>query len=209
MTAADPMVSIIMIFLNADRFMREAIESVVTQTFDDWELLLVDDGSSDGSTALAGEYQARFPSRVRYLEHPGHRNRGMSASRNLGVAEARGRLIAFLDADDVWLPDKLRRQVALLEAQPEAALLYGGTLYWYGWTGRAEDLARDRVPSAGIGADRLYRPPALATLLYPLGEGTAPSMSNLMCRRSLIDEVGGFEESFQGFYEDQAFLAKV
>ncbi|MFN0178290.1 MAG: glycosyltransferase [Gemmatimonadales bacterium] len=207
-----PSVSVIVIFLNAERFMREAIESVVAQHSGDWELLLVDDGSTDGSTALAHEYLERLPGKVRYLEHPEHRNRGMSASRNLGLRHARGRLIAFLDADDVWLPNKLTRQVALLDAHPEAAMVYGATQYWHGWTGRDEDLARDHVPSLGIPGDTLYHPPTLSTLLYPLGQGTAPCPSDIMFRRSLVDEIGGFEEAFGGgnqLYEDQAFLAKV
>ena len=79
-------VSVICIFYNAERFFREAIDSVLEQEFDDFEFLLVDDGSTDGSTAIALEYVAQHPDRVRYLEHEGHANRGMSATRNLGLA---------------------------------------------------------------------------------------------------------------------------
>src|SRR5829696_811917 len=98
-----PLVSSVMIFFNAERFIREAIESVFAQTYDNWELLLVDDGSTDDSTQIALHYAEQYPERVRYLEHPGHQNRGMSASRNLGVSQAKGEYIALLDADDVWL----------------------------------------------------------------------------------------------------------
>src|SRR5438128_12540181 len=97
-----PLVSAIIIFLNAEQFIQEAIESVFAQTYDNWELLLVDDGSTDGSTAIARSYLERHPRRVRYLEHSEHANRGMSASRNIGSRYARGEYIAFLDADDVW-----------------------------------------------------------------------------------------------------------
>src|SRR5215207_11709928 len=105
------LVSSVMIFLNAEKFIEEAIESVFAQTYDNSELLLVDDGSTDDSTQIALRYAERDPEKVRYLEHPGHRNRGMSASRNLGVSHAEGEYVAFLDADDVWLPYKLQRQV--------------------------------------------------------------------------------------------------
>src|SRR5215211_6343875 len=109
-----PLVSVVIPFLNAERFIQEAIESVFAQTYDNWELLLVDDGSNDGSTRIALEYAERNSGRVRYLQHPGHRNRGVSASRNLGISSARGEYIAFLDADDVWLPHKLEQQVEIL-----------------------------------------------------------------------------------------------
>src|SRR5919198_1004258 len=105
-----PLVSAIIIFLNAERFIQEAIESVFAQTYDAWELLLVDDGSTDGSTAIARRYAEQHPGKVRYLEHNGHQNRGKSASRNLAIRNCTGEYIAFLDADDVWLPRKLEQQ---------------------------------------------------------------------------------------------------
>src|SRR5216684_3354263 len=99
-----PLTSVIMIFLNAEKFIQEAIESVFAQGYDSWELLLVDDGSTDSSTVLALRYAEQYPVKVRYIEHEGHQNRGMSASRNLGIRHAQGEYLAFLDADDVWLP---------------------------------------------------------------------------------------------------------
>ena len=67
----------------------------------------------------------------------------MSASRNLGLREAQGEFVAFIDADDVYLPEKLERQSDLLDAHPDAAMVYGPTLHWHSWTGRAEDAALD------------------------------------------------------------------
>src|SRR5438874_6806278 len=110
-----PLVSVIIIFLNGGDYLEEAIASVLAQTYENWELWLVDDGSTDSGTALAKTYHGRYPGKVNYLEHVGHQNRGMSASRNLGIAHARGELLAFLDADDVWRPDKLAHQVALMQ----------------------------------------------------------------------------------------------
>src|SRR6266566_10127625 len=109
-------VSVVIIFFNAERFIQEAIDSVFAQTYKNWELLLVDDGSGEGSTAIARSYVERDPQHVRYLEHPGHANRGMSASRNLGIGNAQGAYVAFLDADDVWFSNILEEQVAILEA---------------------------------------------------------------------------------------------
>ena len=81
-------VSAIIIFYNAERFLAEAINSVLGQTFTDWELVLVDDGSTDGSTAIALRYALQYPLRMRYMQHPGGINRGMTASRNLGSPRA-------------------------------------------------------------------------------------------------------------------------
>src|SRR5262245_33392805 len=110
---APGLVSVVTNFLNAAPYLRESIDSVIAQSHAGWELLLVDDGSDDGSTGIARRAAGRDPARCRFLEHPGHQNRGASAARNLGIAHARGEFVAFLDADDVWLPDRLARSVAL------------------------------------------------------------------------------------------------
>src|SRR5436190_10910923 len=90
------LVSVIMIFLDEKRFIREAIQSVLAQTYENWELLLLDDGSRDGSSEIARCIAAQHTTRVRYLEHTGHQNLGMSASRNLGIRYAKGAYVAFL-----------------------------------------------------------------------------------------------------------------
>jgi glycosyltransferase involved in cell wall biosynthesis len=209
---AEPLVSVVMIFLNGEKYIREAIESIINQTFDSWELMLVDDGSSDSSTQIAQSYASRFSGRIAYLEHESHCNRGMSASRNLGIRHGRGQLVAFLDSDDVWLPYKLERQVALMKSYPEAGMIYGASLYWYSWTGDPEDATRDHVPDPGIPADILFDPPSLLSKLYPLGPATTPPPSDFLVRRHVVDMVGGFEEHFRGIlqlYDDQAFLVKI
>lgn len=203
-----PLVSVIIIFLNAEKFIQEAIESVLAQTYSNWELLLVDDGSTDGSSAIALECAQHYPRRAHYLEHEGHRNRGMSASRNLGIRQAKGEYIAFLDADDVWLPHKLEQQVAILSAQPEAALVYGPTQWWYSWTGRPEDGRRDFVHDPGVPLNTLVKPPSLLTEFLRNG-GVSPCTCSVLIRRNVIERVGGFEDRFRGLYEDQAFFAKV
>jgi glycosyltransferase involved in cell wall biosynthesis len=205
---SNPMVSIITIFLNAGSFIEEAIASVRAQTFADWELILVDDGSTDQSTAIAQQYASLHPEQIRYYKHERHQNRGMSASRNLGICMSHGEYIAFLDADDVWLPQNLERQVALLQAQPSAAMVYSSTQWWYSWTGRPEDQSRDFMHDLGVPADTLLQPPRLlATFLqHP---GSSPCTCSVLLRRSAVEQVGIFEERFRGMYEDQIFFAKL
>jgi glycosyltransferase involved in cell wall biosynthesis len=202
-----PLVSAIIIFFNAERFIEEAIESVLAQTYDAWELLLVDDGSTDGSRALALRYAKRFPDKVRCLEHEGRRNLGMSASRNLGIRHARGQYVAFLDADDVWLPSKLEHQVGLLNAHPTAGMVYGPTQWWYSWSGPSNDGRNDFVYPPGLPA-RLIQPPALLLDFLRI-EGLSPCTCSLLVRREVLERTGGFEESFRGLYEDQALCAKI
>ncbi len=208
--SSKPLVSGIIIFLNAEeKFFHEAIESVFAQTYDNWELMLVDDGSTNGSTEVAQRYAEQYPNKVRYLEHEGHQNRGMSASRNLGIRNAKGEYIAFLDADDIWLPPKLERQVAILEAQPEAAMVYGSTLMWHSWTGNPEDIERDRGRLLGVPPDTLVKPPTLLTLFLKREAVETPATCGVLIRREVIESIGRFEETFRGMYEDQAFFAKL
>jgi glycosyltransferase involved in cell wall biosynthesis len=208
----ESLVSCIVTFLNTEDFLGEAVESVLAQTHENLELLLVDDGSTDGSTKIARRYAERSPEKVRYLEHEGHENRGAAASRNLGMGEARGEYIALLDSDDVWLEHKLEDQVTLLEANPEAGMVYGQSQYWHSWTTNPEDAHRDHVPKLGVPTDTLFEPAMLSKLVYPLGPATAPCPSDLLLRRSVVERVGGFEEAFRGMYQlydDQTFLAKM
>ena len=204
-----PFVSIVIIFFNAGEvFFEEAIASVFAQTYDNWELLFVDDGSTDVSTEIAKRYAAQYPDRVRYLQHEEHQNRGMSASRNLGIHHAKGEYIALLDADDVWLLEKLERQVDILETQPETGMVYGSTLMWHGWTGNPADALRDRQRSLGIEPNTLVQPPTLLTLVLQ-HKAETPGTCGVLLRRKVVEEVGGFVESFRGMYEDQAFFSKV
>jgi glycosyltransferase involved in cell wall biosynthesis len=202
------LVSCIVIFFNAgEKFFIEAIESVFAQTYNHWELLLADDGSSDKSTEIALQYAQQYPEKVRYVEHEGHQNRGMSATRNLGIHHARGEYIALLDADDIWLPQKLEKQVEILEAHPEAGMVYGSTLTWHSWTGNPEDVKRDSQRRLGVQPDILLQPPTLLRLFLQ-GKADTPGTCSVLIRRELIKKVGGFEESFRGMYEDQIFFYK-
>ena len=203
---ADALVSVITIFLDEERFLAEAVESVLAQTYPHWELLLCDDGSTDRSSELARDYARRHPGRIRYLEHPGHENRGMSATRNLGIAAARGEFVSYLDGDDLWAPEKLERQVSILREHPSAAAVYGRLHVWYGWTGRDEDRARDFLQPLGGPPDVPVPPPEL---LIRFLRNDMYTPSGLLFRRSVLEEIGGYEESFRGMHEDGIALAKI
>jgi glycosyltransferase involved in cell wall biosynthesis len=202
-------VSCVIIFLDGAAFIDEAIRSVVGQEgFDDWELLLVDDGSTDESTAIALRW-ASDDARIHYLEHEGHANRGMSASRNLGLSHARGDYVGFLDCDDVWLPGKLASQVALLDRHPEVDATYGPTLVWYGWTGDVADVARDRLGPIDVPSGTIVKPPTLLEGFRRSGGSTVPAICSVLVRREALLAVGGFDDRFRGSYEDQVFYSKM
>ena len=167
----------IMIFLDAERFIEQAIASVFAQTNAHWELLLVDDGSRDGSTTIAKIYAARHSDRVRYLEHPGHANRGTGASRNLGLAHAHGDYITFLDADDLFLPERLTQHVELLERRSDVDAVRGQVLFWRSWRGPGANDAEDvSGPSGRRGhASRASRSPPR--------ERSSPSQANARSAR--------------------------
>ncbi len=107
-----PLISIIMPCYNAERFIETSIQSVLAQTRSDWELLLCDDCSSDRTPAICQEWVER-DRRIHYFR--ASENRGVGAARNLGLEKARGRYIAFLDSDDLWLPERLERHIAFME----------------------------------------------------------------------------------------------
>jgi len=205
-TAPAPTVTVVMIFLNAQAYIEEAIESVLAQTCRDFELVLVDDGSTDASTEIAKRYATEHPGRVLYTEHDQHRNRGMSASRNLGVSVGRGKLISFLDSDDIWLPNRLERFVAEIEKYPEAGMLYGPTLYWYSWSRSATQ--KDYPGRLELPTHMLLPPPLPLRRWLETGGGCLPGICSLIVRREAYLGIGGFEPSFRGLYEDQVFLSK-
>ena len=237
MAHVDPLISVITPFLNGKRFLEEAIQSVLAQTLSDFELLLIDDGSTDGSSSLARDYAARFSQQIRYFEHAGHTNRGKSISRNLGIANARGEHLTFLDADDVFLPRKLETQAQLLARYPQAVMVYVTTEYLVTWemeraettaeiaaradTARADTARVDaaRVDAArarkgdwygrlGVAPERLYSPPELL-VAYLRDPGIVPCICGLLARTASVKLTGAFDENIQDLFEDQIFLVKM
>ncbi len=184
-----PAVSIVVPVYNRATTLPRAIASVLLQDFTDWELVLVDDGSTDGGIDAV---LADGAPRIRALRHP--INRGAPAARNTGIAAAQGDLIAFLDSDDEWLPGKLSAQIALLERGSArlGALCTGFILHRVASGGCTE-----RVPQAS--------PTWLATLLD--GCTLSPG-STLLVRRACFEQVGLFAEDLARF-EDWDWLLRL
>src|SRR5712692_4293853 len=118
---SSPTVSVVIPVYNGERYLAEAISSVLDQTYKNFELIVVDDGSTDQSAAVVRSFT---DDRIRYLYQS---NGGASKARNLGVAASRGTVIAFLDSDDVWLPHKLERQIDCLASHKDVGAVY----CWY------------------------------------------------------------------------------
>lgn len=196
-----PRVSIIIPFLNASAYLGEAIESVYAQAFRDWELVLVDDGSTDDGPAIAKTHADRDQRIV--LISPDPARRGAAAARNRGIAAARGSLISFLDADDLYMPDKLARDVIALDADPRAAWVYGATR-WIHENGHT----RDHIDRLGVRLDRCYEPPEILARIILEERGDIPCTCAAMIRKGPLDAVGGFEERF-ALYEDQSLWVKL
>jgi glycosyltransferase involved in cell wall biosynthesis len=117
-------ISVIIPVYNGERFLAEAIQSVLDQTLPPDEIIVVNDGSTDGTATIVARLAASAPLPIRYIYQE---NRGASAARNAGIRLAQGRILAFQDADDIWLPQKQVRQLALLEADPPADIVTGFT----------------------------------------------------------------------------------
>jgi glycosyltransferase involved in cell wall biosynthesis len=202
-----PLISVVLCFYNEEKFLKEAIDSVMNQDYENWELILVDDGSSDNSTNIACKFANEHPDKILYLEHPHHANRGLSASRNVGIKKTNGEFVAFIDADDVWLPEKLSEQIKIFDNNPEVTVILEASEYWRSWNSNDE---QDIIIPIGA-KEGVYSPPNLMTTLYPLGKGSAPCPSGIMARKVVFRRCS-FEENFRGMYqmyEDQAFLCKV
>ena len=172
-----PAVSVITPAYNAAAFLAQTIDSIRAQTFEDWELVVIDDGSTDGTTELVEEYQER-DGRVRLLHQA---NAGPSAARNHGMREARGEFFAFLDSDDTWEPEYLERQLGVFREYPDTHLVTA--------------VARFR------GGPYDGRPMRPFTIGYPvltlrdiIGDDTAVFIMTIF-RRQVFDTIGGLDES--------------
>ena len=187
MTAC-PLVSVVLPVYNRAQFLRRAIQSVRAQTFRDLELVVVDDGSTDGSAAAVPPSE---DSRIRVIRLP--RNRGVSRARNIGIEEARGTLVAFLDSDDEWLPEKLERQVARFREHPAE----DNTLVSCRFI-RHDDLThRISAPSRPI-----PRGDAFARIV----QGHAPLPSCVVMPRPLVKAAGGLDEALPAFADYELWL---
>jgi glycosyltransferase involved in cell wall biosynthesis len=174
---AAPLVSVVVLTNNREVLLRETVQSILSQDLGDLELIVVDNESADGTARYMAGLADR---RVRYFRNPNHGI--VSVNRNFGIRQARGALVAFCDDDDLWLPQKLSRQVQAMRAAPAAVLCFTN--------GVAFRKGEDHELALVSGKKRLLRR-AFAGLLL---ENTIPSCS-VMARREALERVGMFDES--------------
>ncbi|HKO96679.1 MAG TPA: glycosyltransferase [Pyrinomonadaceae bacterium] len=171
--AQSPLVSVIMPVWNRENLVSEAIQSVCLQIYQNWELIVVDDGSTDKSAESIAAFLD--DKRIRYF-HIAHK--GQAAARNVGLKNSRGQLIAYLDSDDIWYPAFLARMVEAFNGAPDRDWAYAAKLF--------------SDPSDGT--HRIFDIPAERTSLLA---GNAVPMTALVHRRSLIEQVGMFDEQLE------------
>jgi glycosyltransferase involved in cell wall biosynthesis len=166
-------VSVVIPTYNYGRFIRDAIDSVMLQTYPALEVIVVDDGSTDDTQEILAGFGDRI---VKVLQ----KNAGVAAARNAGMAVARGEFLAFLDSDDLWLPEKVEKQIALFEADPELGLVHCGA---------------ERFDTAGktLSVELTGLEGWAARELIALGHGLVAVGSSMMVPRSVAEEVGGFD----------------
>jgi teichuronic acid biosynthesis glycosyltransferase TuaG len=181
----DPLVSIVTPAYNATRFVPQTIESVLSQTYTDWELLIVDDCSEDDTVSVVGSYATR-DSRVCLLRH--QRNCGPAQARETALQASRGRYIAFLDSDDLWLPQKLEHQLAFMQRR-QATLCF--TQF-------------RRVDAEGHTVGRLINIPERLTY-RDLLKNTAIATSSVIIDR---DKAGPFQMT-RTYYDDYALWLQI
>lgn len=185
---AKPQVSVLMAVYNTDRFLRQALDSILQQTFTDFELVIIDDGSTDRSGKILERYAAR-DARIRLTRRE---NRGVARTRNELIALARGELVAVMDGDDVALPDRLQAQVEFLEAHPQVVCV-GGAQTWIDAAGRI--LVQPPILEQDCDIQKM----ALAGIT-PINHPCA------LIRRSALLQVGGYDETMATVGDLDLFL---
>ena len=192
-----PLVSAVIPAYNAERFISDAIESVFAQTYPHIEVVVVDDGSTDGTSDVLAPYESA--SRVRVFRQA---NAGPAAARNRGIEESKGKYIAFLDADDLWVPTKTEKQVGLFRQSPELGLVYSlGQGQLLDDTGRWIEDARSRW----LWADRTYRRgPVFREIVSTL----FILLPSVIVPKGVLEEVGGFSSDLQTA-EDRHLYARI
>jgi len=185
---ASPLVSVVVPAYNCAAFIGETLDSVYRQTYSNWEVIVIDDGSTDETRAVLAPHIGR----IRYFHQE---NRGTAAARNAGVRQARGELIAFLDHDDVWLPEKLELQVQVIQGSLECGLVFTD-----GKTFTADGIRRESVISSRL--DGWIDAHRTEDLLVAKGNivrnllfwNEIASASSVMVRRECFERAGGFDE---------------
>ncbi len=203
--ASVPDISVIIPMFNAERTIRGTLFSVSRQSHDSYEILVIDDGSTDASRRIVEETARASQGRITVLQHADNANRGLSKSRNLGLRHACGEFVVFLDADDTIHSEKFAHDIAIVRAHPEIAAVVGRALWW--WDGKGEqDAHLDMVFEP---ANRVLQPPEFFDATYETqAGGVPPCVHSWMVRKSALEAIEPFDP-YVLTYEDQKFLAEL
>jgi glycosyltransferase involved in cell wall biosynthesis len=199
----DTKISVVIQCLNSDRHLYGAINSVLWQTSTDWELLLVDGGSTDGSVEIARSFAVRFPEKIRVLRHTGEKTLDIFSSRLWGAREARARILAHLDSDDEWHPRFLERRYEIYQKyfHSSPGMVYGPMVYWYEDPEQAAESFVQPMPMSG-----LCNPPALVIHMLTDGYAKSPGNSSVMINRDVLLEAAGLAPIAEGKITEDQFL---
>jgi len=204
-----PTVSVIVPMFNAVATVEPTLNSVFSTGWSELQVIVVDDGSRDSSLVLVETYLRRHPERnILLLTHPNRQNRGASASRNLGVEHATGKYVAFLDADDLYRPNRFASSVRLLEEQPHVSAVFGTFLYEITGEGdshQVRDISSDLVTAV---EQQVLIPADEEDFLSQLLRGKAGlHTSTITIRKDAFINAGGFPDFRYG--EDHALWLKI
>lgn len=210
MTPEPNLISIVLTFYNpAVANLEATIKSILAQTCDRWELLLVDDGSTNESSQLACDYALLYPQYIRYLEHERHLSLGVSASYNLGIEQAQGGYISFLSANQTWLANKLSYQLGILEKYPQVQGVFGFQEYTTVNLKLKNKQQRNYWNQHfNQSLDQVNQPPHLASLLL-LNHPKPFSLSNILLRRDTFNQTGVFDLRLNTVYALDGFLLQL
>jgi glycosyltransferase involved in cell wall biosynthesis len=188
-----PRVDVIIPAYNAAKFLPQAIDSVAAQTFEDWRIVLVDDGSTDNTAEIVAPYAERLGPKLKYIQQA---NAGLPAARNTAIRNSSAELLALLDADDIWLPERLAESVKVFENRPQVGLAYG---------------FNSRIDADGAVIDTFTRRSKhaegkIARYIYMrLVQLPCPTIT---FRRAAVDEVGMFDETLRAT-EDRDLWVRI
>lgn len=187
----NPTVSVNLCCYNGERYLREALDSIVNQTYTDWELVIINDGSTDSTESIIREYIDRgYPIVYHYQE-----NHGLGYSRNRALELSRGEFIAFIDQDDMWLPEKLERQIPLFQRDLEVGIVISNVIE-FNDAGRNNLVYRSHKPKTGY----VFREVFSSNFIY---------LSSAVMRRKVLDTLNEwFDERFR-YVEDGELFARI
>jgi glycosyltransferase involved in cell wall biosynthesis len=205
--------SVIIPVYNKMTYIRDTFESVLHQKYRSWEIIAIDDGSTDGSRHILEEYRRNYPDRIKVLDHEKKKHEGVVKAMNLGLQVAQGCIISFLDADDKWMPGKLCHDNEIFSKNPNVEAIISHSLYW--WPDGSERARVDYLGddldtplSPGFMFEKMYNGVSRNELPHPGGGIEFPVPCGVSIRKSSICSLSPFDPAFR-IGQDVRFLLEM